>query len=316
MSAAGEPVSWEPTAPPLRPIPERTRAWLRDELGAEIVGIEPLHGGISSSIHRVDLARGDLPTVVVRRYTLDDWLAREPHIPAHEAHVLSLLPGLAVGVATPELLAADPDGAHTDVPTIVMTHLAGRPDLSPAEPSVWAERQAACLAAIHAVDPPSGLPAFRRWDDARRGRPRWLVGVDAWDEAVALVAGPEPAHRPRLLHRDFHPANLLWHGGEIVGVVDWLGACVGSAAADLAHCRWNLAMLHSHDLADHFLDHYRSLTGHADDVTFHDLVTVLSAPIGEFPTFAWQALGRTDLTPAVVHARIERWLAHLVDRGR
>jgi len=63
------------------------------------------------------------------------------------------------------------------------------------------------------------------------------------------------------LHCDYHPNNIHWVDGEICAVVDWLGACTGSLAGDLAHCRWNLAILDSIDLADHFLEHYRSLTG-------------------------------------------------------
>ena len=43
-----------------------------------------------------------------------------------------------------------------------------------------------------------------------------------------------------LLHRDFHPGNVLWRRGRVSGVVDWQGACTGPAAADVAHCRVNL----------------------------------------------------------------------------
>ena len=43
-----------------------------------------------------------------------------------------------------------------------------------------------------------------------------------------------------LLHRDFHPGNVLWRRGTVTGVVDWQGACTGPAVADVAHCRVNL----------------------------------------------------------------------------
>ena len=42
------------------------------------------------------------------------------------------------------------------------------------------------------------------------------------------------------MDRDFHPGNVLWRRGAVSGVVDWQGACVGPAVADVAHCRVNL----------------------------------------------------------------------------
>nr|BBH85595.1 hypothetical protein KTC_03460 [Thermosporothrix sp. COM3] len=36
-----------------------------------------------------------------------------------------------------------------------------------------------------------------------------------------------------IVHFDFHPANILLHEGEISGVIDWDGACIGDAAFDL-----------------------------------------------------------------------------------
>jgi aminoglycoside phosphotransferase (APT) family kinase protein len=43
-----------------------------------------------------------------------------------------------------------------------------------------------------------------------------------------------------LLHRDFHPGNVLWRRGQVSGLVDWQGACAGPAAADVGYCRVNL----------------------------------------------------------------------------
>lgn len=308
-------VWWEPTESPSTPIPERTIAWIERALGAPVLETTPLPGGLSSSVHRVTLGGADprdRRAVVVRRYTLRDWLEREPHIPQHESHVLALLGSLDLDVATPNLLAADVTGSETDVPTVVMTHLPGRPEITPTDPWSWAEKLAGCLAGINAVQPPDGLPSYVRWDDPDRPYPRWLERLDLWDAATAEVRGPLPGHDRRFLHRDFHPNNVHWRDGEIVGVVDWLGACVGPVAGDVAHCRWNFAMLHSHQLADHFLEHYRSITGFGEDVRAFDLSTVLSAPIGDFPTFAWNDLGRTDLTPDIVARRIESWLDHLL----
>ena len=59
------------------------------------------------------------------------------------------------------------------------------------------------------------------------------------------------------LHRDFHPGNVLWTGAAVTGLVDWASAAIGPAAADVGHCRWNLARKLGLPAADRFL----ALTG-------------------------------------------------------
>ncbi len=62
---------------------------------------------------------------------------------------------------------------------------------------------------------------------------------------TARPTGPDA-----FIHRDFHPANLLWVDGRLTGVVDWVNACVGPAGVDTAHCRVNLAILWGAEAAD------------------------------------------------------------------
>jgi len=223
-----------------------------------------------------------------------------------------LLGRLDVGVSTPTLIAADPDASHCDVPAIVMTEVAGRPRIDPTDWHDFAERLAACLAGIHAVDPVDGLSEYRRWDTPDRPLPTWTKQPEVWNQAIAN-AGDLPPHPHRFLHRDFHPNNIHWEGDEICAVVDWLSACNGPIAGDLSHCRWNLAILANPAIAEHFTEHYRQLTGYSEDTSAFDLSTVLSGPVGSFPTFAWNDLGRTDLTSEIVAPLIDAWLAHLLD---
>jgi aminoglycoside phosphotransferase (APT) family kinase protein len=296
------------------PPPPQTVAWVEAELRTTIDAVEPLPGGLSSAVHLLTLA--DEPhQAVLRRYTNAPWLEREPHIPDDEARNLRMLGSLDLGVRTPTLLATDVTARRCDVPAIVMAKIDGRPDIDPAEPTAWAERLARCLAGIHSVPPPPGLPPFRRWDHPDRPLPSWTSRPELWTEALAIAAPPLPTGEPRFLHRDFHPCNIHWADGEICGVVDWLGACVGSVAGDLAHCRWNLAMLAGIDTAEHFTAVYRDHTGwdgDRDHLLAYDLATVLSGPVGPFPTDAWNALGRSDLTSETVAVAVDGWLAHLL----
>ncbi len=65
-----------------------------------------------------------------------------------------------------------------------------------------------------------------------------------------------------LLHRDFHPGNVLWRYGRVSGVVDWLGACAGPAAADVAHCRVNLLTMGA-EAAERFTVSWERVAGTA-----------------------------------------------------
>ncbi len=304
-------IDWGPLRRSATPPPQRTIAWVEHTMNDRVRRVHELPGGLSSSVHRLEFETSS-QGAVLRRYTLTDWLEREPNVPHDEARILRLLVDLDVGVATPTPIAADPDGQHCDAPAIVMTEVAGRPDIDPADPGRWAEQLATCLAGIHRTAVPAGLGHYERWDRPNRPLPEWTERPDLWRRAIGRGAGPLPQHRPVLLHRDFHPNNVHWRDGEICGVVDWLAACVGPAAADLAHCRWNLAMLAGAATADRFTEHYRAITGYREDVAAYDLATILSGPVGPFPTFAWNDLGRSDLTSESVAKKIDAWLGHIL----
>lgn len=307
-------IDWEPSGPIESPPPSETLDWVEAELESTVVDAMPLPGGLSSAVHRLELLDGR--TVVLRRYVLADWMEREPEIPAEESTILGLLPSLGLPFATPSLVAVDATAAETDVPAILMTEVGGRPELAPPEPEPWVDGLAACLADIHAVDVAKvedDLDPWRRWDEPDRPIPSWTWARDLWKEAKAQVPEELPVDEPCFLHRDFHPNNVHWADGKVVAVVDWLGACIGEPAADLAHCRWNLAVVGEIELAERFTEQYRERTGYEADTLPYDLSTVLSAPVGPFPVFAWHALGRRDLTAKVVAARIDAWLAHLLE---
>ena len=71
-----------------------------------------------------------------------------------------------------------------------------------------------------------------------------------WDRAVRQTETRRPSVDPVVIHRDFHPGNILWVDGRLTGIVDWVSACVGPAAFDAGHLRVNLAVLHGPDEPD------------------------------------------------------------------
>lgn len=188
-----------------------------------------MDGGISAEVSAVDAGGHEL---VLKRYVDRAWLAREPDLAEREARVLRLLE--AATVPAPELVAVDGDGSVTGAPSLLMTRLDGRHQWQP--PSI--EAFARVGVAIHAVPPPAGFRRYRRYHRDRFETPASSV----WQEAVAVMDGIDvDVIEPRgFIQRDHHAGNVLWSGGRVSGVIDWVEACEGPLAIDAARARVNL----------------------------------------------------------------------------
>jgi aminoglycoside phosphotransferase (APT) family kinase protein len=197
----------------------------------DVVRVTALEGGASSAVHAVTLRDGR--DLVLRRYVRPEWLAEEPGVATREAVALELVHGLPA----PRLVKLDPDGSQAGAPAVLMTRLEGahdwRPDLA---------QLAALLVRIHAIAPPAdALPAYSPYSLELTGPPPCSTRPDVWHQAFAVFNGPAPDHDHALIHRDFHPGNVLWRGNVMTGIVDWPNASIGAPQADIGHCRWNLA---------------------------------------------------------------------------
>jgi aminoglycoside phosphotransferase (APT) family kinase protein len=247
--------------------PGRALAWCAAVAGAPVAACRALEGGTSSAVHAVDLADGR--ALVLRRFVRQDWLAEEPGVPAREAAALDLLRARAL--PTPELVAVDPDGAAAGDPAVLMTRLPGAIEWRPADLEGFLRRLAALLPAIHATPPGPGVGPYALWLPETDAPPPWSSRPAMWERAFATFSEPPPAGAPVFLHRDFHPGNVLWAGGEVSGVVDWPNACVGVAASDVGYCRNNLAGVLGLEAADRFL----ALCGIDDYDPYWDIVAAL-----------------------------------------
>lgn len=140
----------------VRPL---TPAWVNSHLaaGEEILGTEALHGGITAEIRRLTVGARDGGTrdLVLRTFVdvadAEDGLGRE-------AGALTLLAG--TGVPAPGLVAVDPTAAHCEYPSLLMTHLAGRPVLDDEGLESRDPLLARQLVAIHAVRPAERPPGY------------------------------------------------------------------------------------------------------------------------------------------------------------
>ncbi len=287
--------------------------------GAAIIGAEQLKGGVSSVVQAVTLQDGDERVeVVLRRFTDRDWLREEPGVARREAESLRL--ASAAGLNTPALIAVDETGEQCGHPAVVMSRMIGTVVLRHADQARWLDGLAGALVRVHAATIPI---AEHRWDyrafeDAAAQRvPAWSAVPDAWAAGIAAARGPQPSFEPRFIHRDYHPANVLWHRGEVSGIVDWVNGCRGPVGIDVGHCRVNLAQLHGVEAADAFLAMY---SRHAADAgapfaydPYWDLRTLLD--MGEASVYpGWVDLGFTGLTVSLIQARMDAYMASLAAR--
>ncbi|MFH8383853.1 phosphotransferase family protein [Kitasatospora sp. NPDC018058] len=304
-----------------------THRWVQGALapGERITRATPLKGGWTSRMRRLDVEGTDAPYALVLRSFVKPFYRRHaPALLTREAAVLRLLQAGAVPAA--RLRAVDAQGAHCEYPSLVMSHLPGEVRV---REDGDVERRiallAAQLAAVHAVQA-SGANRPRPWQawtsPERVQPPTHTDRAGLWDRAVNVIDREAPAHRPRFLHRDFHPGNVLFTGtGEqltVSGVVDWVETSWGPADLDVAHCSTALALLHGTHAGMAFPDAYEQAGGHltagTDHLYWRLLDALAFAPDAEKVAVPWRELGRTDLTPELLSTRLENYLQTLFDR--
>jgi len=296
---------------PRRPPPERTLHWAADSVGrgSKIVSIHAFAEGGWHANHALTIVdrRGTTHRLVLRRWARPEWAVEDPDFTAaREAAVLDLLSDSSV--PAPRLVAADPEGAVCDVPTLLITRLPGRPPGLPSDMGAFLAQLAEALPAIHALDgrARARIPAYRNYHDLRSlTPPRWSRRPRLWERALELARSDPPLGPRCFIHRDYHPENTLWLRGRLAGIVDWTSASWGPAAVDTAHMRWNLALTYGPDVAEEFLRLHRSLTHEPfADQQHWDVVTVLDLVYDLDPS-DW---------PAFDLERLERYLASVLAR--
>jgi aminoglycoside phosphotransferase (APT) family kinase protein len=178
---------------------------------------------------------------VLRWYGDSRFLEEEPDAVVREAAALTALAGTEV--PAPRLVAWS-----QDPPAILSTFVPGEPRTDLPDPEAIRD----VLELIHAVDPgPVTAWTYRGYHEGvDLVRPIWWKDAATWERAVVQTGTARPTAALVFIHRDFHPGNILWADGRIRGVVDWVNACLGPAAFDLAHMRVNLAVLRGVDGAD------------------------------------------------------------------
>jgi aminoglycoside phosphotransferase (APT) family kinase protein len=255
---------WLAHVPPVRP-PAETLAWVERTLGsgARVVGWRRLTGGITSSVHRLTVEHhGRRESLVLRR-----WLPgrdRPEYVTAAVASEAAILTALERSdLPTPRLIGSTTDAAHAG-PAILMTRVAGHMHLMPRDRERWLQQMAHTLVRIHALDIDAG--PYVSWLDRSRLSPAADASrPELWRAAIAVVADARPPTRTCFIHHDYQHFNLLWSREQLTGVIDWVQASLGPPDIDVGHCRLNLTLLFSADVAERFRQMYEAEAGRKVD---------------------------------------------------
>lgn len=245
---------------------------------------------------------------VLRVPTHAGWLVEAPDLAEHEAAALE--EAHQAGLPAPRLIAYAASDTGFGVPVVLMSCLPGAIELRPANLHEWLGALARQLASIHRHPAQKLAWRFNSWVDmVNLAPPTWTTVPHVWERAIELWCGAVPAYRPVFIHRDYHPANILWQHGAISGIVDWSSACRGPAGVDVAHCRTNLTLMHGLDIADRFLARYGELADAFEYQPYWDVDSILDLCLPE-PSFyvPWQTFGLAALAPHVLQQRVD---AHL-----
>ena len=225
------------------------RSWVTAAVGvgSVVVRSRRLPGATSSVVRALDVIgrSGTRHRLVLRSYEDRSRDSVEPR--AVEREVAALAVAARTGLSVPEVIASDAEAGR-----VLMTRLPGRPTMSGG--SDWLPALARTVLAADSVAAPSEIDGYAHWYAIDDGVPEWSRRVPSWRRALEHLATSRFPQAPsRFIHRDFHPANVLWSRGRITGVVDWVNGCRGPIEADIAMARVNLALVAGVEAADVFL---------------------------------------------------------------
>jgi aminoglycoside phosphotransferase (APT) family kinase protein len=266
-----------------------------------------MHGGVSCSVHEVQLQRADGSRlrVVVRRYG-QDW-QHDTAASGREFRVLQVLS--RAGMAVPNVLLHEEAGEVFGAPTLVISRLPGKPSLLPRNLHDYLRQLAAALAQVHAV-PTDGLEFLPTLHDRTE---RHFASFPDLPEPllrevreVAAALWPSIAVGSRLIHGDYWPGNTVWFRERMMGIIDWEMAGLGSPGKDVATCRCDITNLFDLRAADEFTRLYEEAAGEpVADLTFWDLQVATGAiRYIDHWSEGYRALGRTELSAPEAAARV------------
>lgn len=276
------------------------KKWIEKATEQKVTDLEirSMVGGISADIYQL----GDF---VMKCYSDKEWLLEEPDLVKHE--VESLRYAKKAGLPVPKLIDFDEVGTVCGNPAILMSRLAGSPILLPDDPRRYVDGLATALSKIHQLKAEDFEWNYFSYTEITEMKiPKWTKNPVLWERAINLASQPEPSVPIVFIHRDYHPANVLWQENQVSGIVDWVNACRGPAGIDIGHCRINLSLLHGVEMADAFLAAYCREVPTFKYHAYFDIISIfdfIEGPLTVYP--GWLNLGVEGLTDKLMEERMD-----------
>ncbi|MGH7024050.1 MAG: phosphotransferase family protein [Caulobacteraceae bacterium] len=236
-------------------LAERLAAYLTRTTGAEtrVENLGRISGGASRETYRYDaLVEGRREGFILRRDPPGSLIETD-----RRAEFLAIRSFAGKGVAAPEAVALETEGAELERPFFIMRRVDGGMAASPFAPDPFGpkaadigERFFTIMGRI-AAEPLDGLPLLEAMPapqpDAcwRRELDYWAGVIEADEQHPQPIVRaairrlrrhpPPPARRVSVVHGDYRLGNFLHDGaGGIIAVLDWEMAHLGDPLEDLA----------------------------------------------------------------------------------
>ncbi len=233
--------------------------------GAVIRGVSPLAGGVSAdaTLIHIEGPTSSLRTLVLREHG-------DSHC-GHEAVLEFQLLGRlhSLGVTVPKPLGFGGGNGTNQHPYVLLEYIEGSTDMPLSVAEVRITAAAEKLISIHALKTES-LPKLPLRFDPLPELLDFLPDDAEWEELrsnLLRMNSTAFAGTGVLLHGDYWPANIVWAGGKLVGVIDWEDAAIGDPLSDVASACLELRYIHGDWGAQCFLNAY-STQRHVDPFGF------------------------------------------------
>lgn len=278
--------------------------------GAVVSGWERAVGGLgaAAAVVRLTLPDGRERPVFLKRFRAGSKGAVGEHRRLRVVHE-------HLGRLVPEPLALDGEGRWFGTPALVMGWIDGRTTLDFGDED-WAEKMGAAISALHvaagaasadAPIPTRTVDGFTSSFEVASGPGPWSTVVEVLRTAVPLLLNRDLT----FVHGDYHPGNLLWRDGGVVGIVDWENLARSRGLEDVGLGRVDLLLTHGQRSSDRLRRGYEAAIGAPVDeheLAVWDLVAAVRARrFGHLWLTSFHEAGRRDMTREMIYRRLRRF---------
>ena len=156
--------------------------WAAERLGQDVVAVEQLSGGITSTMLALTTVDGE--RAVLRLMTNEPWRTHGAELTTREHQTQLLLADTPI--PAPRSIALDADGAHAGEAAHLMSLVPGAVDVSRTSDADL-ETLARMLVDIHALRPSVQPRTYQSWAiPAKRAVPVWAREPAAWERAFVI----------------------------------------------------------------------------------------------------------------------------------